>query len=145
MDARNNNFDFNFTPIGQAIKKARTAKGMTRDELARVVDYDPRHLQAIENEGQKPSPELFIQLVTMFGVSVDEYIFPDNDVKRSFQLRLFDCIWQSFCSSTLCASSFRKIHSHRSMAMYLTGSFPNRSGNICSQHPLPSNKLTGSH
>ena len=108
MDARNNNFDFNFTPIGQAIKKARTAKGMTRDELARVVDYDPRHLQAIENEGQKPSLELFIQLVTMFGVSVDEYIFPDNDVKRSFQLRLFDCIWQSFCSSTLCASSFRK-------------------------------------
>lgn len=30
MDARNNDFDFDFTPIGQAIKKARTAKGMTR-------------------------------------------------------------------------------------------------------------------
>ncbi|WP_459076658.1 helix-turn-helix domain-containing protein [Allocoprococcus comes] len=43
---------------------------MTRDELSRIVDYDPRHLQAIENEGQKPSLELFIQLVTMFGVSV---------------------------------------------------------------------------
>ena len=70
MDARNNDFDFDFTPIGQAIKKARTAKGMTRDELSRIVDYDPRHLQAIENEGQKPSLELFIQLVTMFGVSV---------------------------------------------------------------------------
>ena len=90
MDARNNNFDFNFTPIGQAIKKARTAKGMTRDELARVVDYDPRHLQAIENEGQKPSPELFIQLVTMFGVSVDEYIFPDNEVKKSSVRRRLD-------------------------------------------------------
>ena len=63
MDARNNDFDFDFTPIGQAIKKARTAKGMTRDELSRIVDYDPRHLQAIENEGQKPSLELFIQLV----------------------------------------------------------------------------------
>lgn len=71
MDARNNDFDFDFTPIGQAIKKARAAKGMTRDELSRIVDYDPRHLQAIENEGQKPSLELFIQLVTMFGVSVD--------------------------------------------------------------------------
>ena len=78
MDARNNDFDFDFTPIGQAIKKARTTMGMTRDELARIVDYDPRHLQAIENEGQYPSLELFIQLVTMFGVSVDEYIFPDN-------------------------------------------------------------------
>lgn len=77
MDTRNNDFDFDFTPIGQAIKKARTAKGMTREQLARIVDYDPRHLQAIENEGQKPSLELLIQLVTMFGVSVDEYIFPD--------------------------------------------------------------------
>ena len=90
MDARNNDFDFDFTPIGQAIKKVRTAKGMTRDELARIVDYDPRHLQAIENEGQKPSLELFIQLVTMFGVSVDEYIFPDNEVKKSSVRRRLD-------------------------------------------------------
>ena len=79
MDARNNDFDFDFTPIGQAIKKARTTMGMTRDEL-----------QAIENEGQYPSLELFIQLVTMFGVSVDEYIFPDNDVKRSSVRRRLD-------------------------------------------------------
>ena len=90
MDARNNDFDFDFTPIGQAIKKARTTMGMTRDELARIVDYDPRHLQAIENEGQYPSLELFIQLVTMFGVSVDEYIFPDNDVKKSSVRRRLD-------------------------------------------------------
>ena len=90
MDARNNDFDFDFTPIGQAIKKARTAKGMTREQLARILDYDPRHLQAIENEGQKPSLELFIQLVTMFGVSVDEYIFPDNEVKRSSVRRRLD-------------------------------------------------------
>ena len=70
MDARNNDFDFDFTPIGQAIKKARTSQGMTREQLARIVDYDPRHLQAIENEGQYPSLELFIQLVTMFNISV---------------------------------------------------------------------------
>ena len=52
MDARNNDFDFDFTPIGQAIKKARTSQGMTREQLARIVDHDPRHLQAVENEGQ---------------------------------------------------------------------------------------------
>ena len=75
MDARNNDFDFDFKPIGRAIKKARTAQGMTRDTLSRIVDYDPRHLQAIENEGQKPSLELFIQLVTLFDISVDEYIY----------------------------------------------------------------------
>lgn len=63
MDKRNNDFDFDFTPIGQAIKKAREATGMTREQLARIVDYDPRHLQAVENEGQYPSIELFIQLI----------------------------------------------------------------------------------
>ena len=63
---------------------------MTREQLARIVDYDPRHLQAIENEGQKPSLELFIQLVTIFGVSVDEYIFPDNEVKKSSVRRRLD-------------------------------------------------------
>lgn len=90
MDERNNNFNFDFTPIGQAIKKARTARNITRDELSRILDYDPRHLQAIENEGQKPSLELFIQLVTLFGISVDEYIFPDKDVKKSSVRRRLD-------------------------------------------------------
>ena len=90
MDERNNNFDFDFMPIGQAIKRARTARGMTREQLARIVDYDPRHLQAIENEGQYPSLELFIQLVTMFDVSVDEYIFPNKEVEKSSVRRRLD-------------------------------------------------------
>lgn len=90
MDEKNNDFDFDFMPIGQAIKKARTAQGMTREQLARIVDYDPRHLQAIENEGQYPSMELFIQLVTMFDVSVDEYIFPQKEVKKSTVRRRLD-------------------------------------------------------
>ena len=53
MDARNNDFDFDFTPIGQAIMNARTSQGMTREQLARIVDYDPRHLQAISVMGGK--------------------------------------------------------------------------------------------
>ena len=92
MDERNNNFDFDFTPIGQAIKKAREARGMTREQLARIVDYDPRHLQAIENEGQYPSLELFIQLVTMFGVSVDEYIHTDKKAEKSSVRRRVDTL-----------------------------------------------------
>ena len=90
MDERNNNFDFDFTPIGQAIKKAREARGMTREQLSGIIGYAPRHIQSIENEGQYPSIELFIQLITMFDVSVDEYIFPDNEVKRSSIRRRLD-------------------------------------------------------
>ena len=90
MDKRNNDFDFDFTPIGQAIKKAREAQGMTREQLARIVDYDPRHLQAVENEGQYPSIELFIQLITMFDVSVDEYIHTGKKAEKSSVRRRVD-------------------------------------------------------
>ena len=90
MDARNNDFDFDFTPIGQAIKKARVASGMTREQLANIIDYDIRHLQAVENEGQHPSFQLFTQLVTMFDISVDEYIFPNKEVNKSSVRRRLD-------------------------------------------------------
>ena len=83
MDKRNNDFNFDFMPIGQAIKKAREARGMTREQLSGIIGFAPRHIQAIENEGQYPSIELFIQLITMFDVSVDEYIFPNKEVKKS--------------------------------------------------------------
>ena len=90
MDERNNDFDFDFMPIGQAIKKAREARGMTREQLAGIIGYAPRHIQSIENEGQHPSIELFIQLITMFDVSVDEYIFPEKEVKKSSARRRLD-------------------------------------------------------
>ena len=90
MDERNNDFDFDFMPIGQAIKKAREARGMTREQLSEIIGYAPRHIQAIENEGNYPSIELFIQLIQMFDVSVDEYIFPDKEVKRSSVRRRLD-------------------------------------------------------
>ena len=34
MDERNDNFEFDFMPMGQAIKKARESRGMTREQLA---------------------------------------------------------------------------------------------------------------
>lgn len=92
MDGRNNDFEFDFMPIGQAIKAARSAKGMTRDQLAGIVDYEARHLQAIENEGQKPSLDLFIQLVTMFDVSVDQYIFPSKKAEKNSARRQLDAM-----------------------------------------------------
>ena len=90
MDERNNDFDFDFMPIGQAIKKAREARGMTREQLSGIIGYAPRHIQAIENEGNYPSVELFIQLIQMFDVSVDEYIFPNKEVKKSSVRRRID-------------------------------------------------------
>ena len=55
MDERNNDFSFDFMPFGQAIKKARESKGMTREQLSGIIGYAPRHIQSIENEGQSAS------------------------------------------------------------------------------------------
>ena len=75
--------EFDFLPIGQAIKKAREAKGMTREQLAGIIGYAPRHIQAIENEGQYPSIELLVQLAKMFNISLDQFIFPGSESRRS--------------------------------------------------------------
>lgn len=83
-------FSFDFTPIGRAIKKAREAKGITREQLVGSLDISVRHLQSIENEGQFPSIKLFFQLITMFDVSVDQYIFPEGTVRRSSVRRRVD-------------------------------------------------------
>ena len=82
MDERNNDFDFDFMPIGQAIKKAREARGMTREQLSGIIGYAPRHIQSIENEGKYPSIELFIQLITMFDVSLMSIYFLIKKSKR---------------------------------------------------------------
>jgi len=92
MNRRNNSFDFDFKPIGLAIKRAREAKKMTREKVAEMIDYAPRHIQSVENEGQIPSIELFLQLVMMFDVSVDEYIFKDKKPAKSSVRRRVDTV-----------------------------------------------------
>ena len=67
MDKKINNFDFDFMPIGQAIKKAREAKKVTREQLAEIVDYSARHIQSVENEGQHPSFEVLLNSFAVIG------------------------------------------------------------------------------
>ena len=50
MDRKIPNFDFDFTPIGQAIKEARVAQKLTREQLAEESNYSDRHITSIENE-----------------------------------------------------------------------------------------------
>ena len=84
--------DFDFTPIGLAIKKAREAKKITRERLVENLGISTRHLQSVENGGQFPSFKLFIKLITMFDVSVDQYIFPDKEAEKSSARRRLDSL-----------------------------------------------------
>ncbi|MCX4353589.1 XRE family transcriptional regulator [Hominisplanchenecus murintestinalis] len=92
---------FDFMPFGEAIKDAREKNGLTREELAEQLDITPRYLQSIEKEGQQPRFMLFIQLITMFDISADQYIFSDKHIQKSSLRRQLDSLFDTFDDSEL--------------------------------------------
>ena len=87
---------FDFMELGQAIMDVRERQRITREELAEELGISARHLQAVEKEGQNPSFPLFIQLVTMFHISVDPYIHPDLPTKKTTLRRQLDALFDMF-------------------------------------------------
>jgi transcriptional regulator with XRE-family HTH domain len=83
---------FNFRALGQAIKKARTDSGWTRDDLAGKLSITPRYLVDIENEGQHPSLQVLYSLVTLFDISVDQFFFPAKTIEQDTQRRQLDTL-----------------------------------------------------
>lgn len=81
---------YNFKEIGQAIKQARLDKGWTREQLAQEIDLAPRYIMSIENKGQHPSFQVFVDLMTLFNISADQFLFPDKESKKSTRRRQLD-------------------------------------------------------
>ena len=93
--------NFDFLELGQAIQDAREKQRITREELAEELGISARHLQSIEKEGQYPSFRLFIQLATMFHISVDQYIHPDSPIEKTTLRRRLDALLDTFDDAEL--------------------------------------------
>ncbi len=83
---------YNFKAMGQAIKEARIKKGWTRERLAQEVDLAPRYIMSLENRGQHPSFQVFVTLMTLFNISVDQFLFPDGENEKSTRRRQLDAM-----------------------------------------------------
>lgn len=83
---------YDFHNFGQAIKEAREARGWTREQAAEMVHLAPRYLMSIENQGQHPSFQSFYELMTLFHISVDEYLFPDTECEKTTRRRQLDAL-----------------------------------------------------
>ena len=83
---------YDFKAFGQAIKAARKAKGISRNQLADKMNIAPRYIASIENSGQHPSLQIFYELVTLLDVSVDQFFFPNTDINKSTQRRQIDSL-----------------------------------------------------
>lgn len=83
---------YDFKAFGQAIKAARKAKGISRNQLADRLNIAPRYIASIENSGQHPSLQIFYELVTLLDVSVDTFFFPDKVTDKSTQRRQLESL-----------------------------------------------------
>ena len=82
---------FDFHGLGLALKQAREAKGWTQAYVAELVGKTDKTIMNIENKGHYPSFDLFVKLITMFDVSVDQFIHADGGsrIRASVFLRHF--------------------------------------------------------
>ena len=83
---------YDFKAFGQAMKAARKAKGLSRNELADQMHSAPRYIASIENSGQHPSLQIFYELVTLLDVSVDQFFFPNKETDKSTQRRQLESL-----------------------------------------------------
>lgn len=80
---------YDFAAFGQAIKEARIGRKESRKKVSDEMNISPRYLANIENKGQQPSLQIFYELVTRYGISVDQFFFPDKtDGKNTGRLQL---------------------------------------------------------
>ncbi|NSJ57195.1 helix-turn-helix transcriptional regulator [Enterocloster clostridioformis] len=92
---------YDFKAFGTAIKAARKAKGISRNQLADKMGISPRYIASIENSGQHPSLQIFYELVTFLEVSVDQFFFPNAEVDKSTQRRQLDTMLDEMGSKEL--------------------------------------------
>ncbi|CUN25988.1 HTH-type transcriptional regulator immR [Roseburia inulinivorans] len=86
---------FDFHGLGAALKRAREEKGWTQAYVAELVDRDSRTIMNIENKGHYPSFDLFVKLITMFDVSVDQFIHADGGARSSSCRKHIDVLLNS--------------------------------------------------
>mgnify|MGYP001543539242 CR=1 FL=1 len=60
--------------VGQRIKAAREAKGLTQEGLAALVDLSPTHVSVIERGLKIPNLDSFVAIANALGVSADSLL-----------------------------------------------------------------------
>jgi len=53
----------NFDRLASILKTARNTKGLTREQLAEIINLAPHSLMSLENENKKPRYDVLFRLV----------------------------------------------------------------------------------
>lgn len=79
-------------PYGAAIKKARTERKESRNKVGDEMFLSPRYLANIENKGQHPSVQIFLELMERYHVSVDQILFGEEADGKTTARRQLDAL-----------------------------------------------------
>ena len=81
-----------FKPYGAAIKAGRTKQKESRNKAADALFISPRYLANIENKGQHPSVQVFLELVSRYHISVDQILYGNEVADKSTERRQFEIL-----------------------------------------------------
>ena len=81
-----------FKPYGAAIKAGRTKQKESRNKAADALFISPRYLANIENKGQQPSLQVFLELVSRYHISVDQILYGNEAADKSTERRQFEIL-----------------------------------------------------
>ncbi len=81
-----------FKPYGLEIKASHTKQKESRNKAADALFISPRYLANIENKGQHPSVQVFLELVSRYHISVDQILYGNEAADKSTERRQFEIL-----------------------------------------------------
>ena len=81
-----------FKPYGAAIKAGRKKQNESRNKAGSDMFLSPRYLANIENKGQQPSLQVFLELVSRYHISVDQILYGNEAADKSTERRQFEIL-----------------------------------------------------
>lgn len=81
-----------FSPYGAAIKDGRKKQNESRNKAGSDMFLSPRYLANIENKGQQPSLQIFLELMSRYHISVDQILYGETETEKSTNRRQLETL-----------------------------------------------------
>ena len=93
---------YDFSAFGKAIKAAHNGKKESRKKVGDELYISDRYLANIENKGQHPSLQVFLELITRYNISVDQILYGQENIEGiSTQRRQLESLLKEISDSGL--------------------------------------------
>ena len=81
-----------FMPYGTAIKAERMKLKESRNKVGSEMFLSPRYIANIENKGQHPSLQVFLEMVSRYHISVDQILHGEAMEGKSTERMQFETL-----------------------------------------------------